>query len=77
MLTFALRTMFGHGQPGSTVELVELDCATARARRTSAATTRRNGEMTESNAPGAFEAFPEGSVMAQLAKPLCAGAGAD
>lgn len=65
--------MFGHGQPGSTVELVELDCATARARRTSAATTRRNGEMTGSNEPGAYETYPEGSLMVQLAVPLCEG----
>ena len=81
VLVFALKTAFAAGDTGddrdSTVEVFELDCAATRVRRLSAAVARRNGEMTESNAPGAYEAFPEGSVMAQLAKPLCAGAGAD
>ena len=71
VLTFALRTEHAAGDNGTTVEVIELDCAAARFRRTSAATTRRNGEMTASNAPGALETYPEGSVMAQIAGPLC------
>ena len=55
VVTFALRTEHAAGDNDSTVEVIELDCAAARFRRTSAATTRRNGEMTASNAPGAFE----------------------
>ena len=73
LLTFALRTDHAAGDNGSTVEVIELDCAAPRYRRTSAATTRRNGEMTGSNQPGAYETYPEGSVMAQIAGPLCAG----
>lgn len=73
VLTFALRTEHAAGGNAATIEVIELDCAAARYRRTSAATTRRNGEMTASNAPGAIETYPEGSVMAQLAKPLCEG----
>lgn len=73
VLTFALRTEFAAGDDGTTVEVIELDCAAARFRRTSAATTRRNGEMTGSNEPGAFETYPDGSVMAQIAVPLCEG----
>ena len=73
MLTFALRTEHAAGDDGATVEVIELDCAAARFRRISAATTRRNGEMTASNAPGAFESYPEGSVMAQIAVALCEG----
>ena len=57
------------------IEVIELDCAEARFRRVSAATTRRNGEMSGSNEPGAFETYPEGSVMAQIAGPLCEGVG--
>lgn len=71
VLTFALRTDHVAGDDGSTIEVIELDCAAARYRRTSAATTRRNGEMTASNAPGAVETVAEGSVMAQIAGPLC------
>jgi len=71
VVTFALRTAFAAGDTAATVEVIALDCAAARFRRTSAATTRRNGEMTGSNEPGAFETYPEGSVMAQIAVPLC------
>ena len=73
VLTFALRTEHAAGDDGATVEVIELDCAAARYRRISAATTRRNGEMTASNAPGAVEAYPDGSVMAQIAGALCEG----
>ena len=73
MLTFALRTEHAAGDDGTTVEVLELDCAAARFRRTSAATTRRNGEMSGSNEPGAVETYPEGSVMAQIAGALCEG----
>jgi hypothetical protein len=75
VLTFALKTDHAAGDAddggGSTIEVIELDCATPRYRRISAATTRRNGEMAGSNQPGAFETYPEGSVMAQIARPLC------
>ena len=71
VVTFALKTVFATGDNGTTVEVIELDCAAAHFRRTSAATTRRNGEMTGSNEPGAFESYPDGSVMAQIAGPLC------
>ena len=71
VLTFALKTAYAAGDNGTTVEVIELDCAAAHFRRISASTTRRNGEMSESNAPGAFETYPEGSVMAQIAVPLC------
>lgn len=75
MLTFALKTEFAEddstGDGGTAIEVIELDCAAARYRRTSASTTRRNGEMSGSNEPGAFESYPEGSVMAQIAGPLC------
>ena len=73
MLTFALRTEHAAGDNAATIEVIELDCAAARYRRTSAATTRRNGEMTASHAPGALETYPEGSVMAQIAGALCEG----
>jgi len=73
LLTFALKTDHAAGEDGSTVEVIELDCAAPRYRRTSAATTRGNGEMTGSNQPGAYETYPEGSVMAQIAGPLCEG----
>ena len=73
VVTFALRTEHAAGDNGTTVEVIELDCATARFRRTSASTTRRNGEMSESNEPGAFETYPDGSVMAEIAGPLCEG----
>jgi hypothetical protein len=73
VLTFALRTEHAAGDNDATIEVIELDCAAARFRRTSAATTRRNGEMTASNAPGALETYPEGSVMAQIAGALCEG----
>jgi hypothetical protein len=73
LLTFALKTAFAAGDNASTIEVIELDCAAARFRRTSAATTRRNGEMTGSNEPGAYETYPDGSVMAQIAGPLCEG----
>ena len=73
VLTFALRTEHAAGDDGATVEAIELDCVLERFRRTSAATTRRNGEMTASNAPGAVETYPEGSVMAQIAGALCEG----
>jgi hypothetical protein len=43
VLTFALRTEFAAGDNGSTIEVIELDCAAARFRRISASTTRRNG----------------------------------
>jgi len=71
VLTFALRTEFAAGDNGSTIDVIELDCAAGRSRSISASTTRRNGEMTESNEPGAFEIYPAGSVMAQIAVPLC------
>jgi hypothetical protein len=71
VVTFALKTVFATGDNGTTVEVIELDCAAAHFRRTSAATTRRNGEMTGSNEPGAFETYPDGSVMAQIAGALC------
>ena len=71
LLTFALKTAFAEGDNGSTIEVIELDCAEARFRRVSASTIRRNGEMSGSNEPGAFETYPEGSVMAQIAVPLC------
>jgi hypothetical protein len=73
VLTFALRTEHAAGDNDATIEVIELDCAAARYRRTSAATTRRNGEMAASNAPGALEAVAEGSVMSQIAGPLCEG----
>ena len=71
VVTFALRTAFAAGDTAATVEVIALDCAEGRFRRTSAAATRRNGEMSESNEPGAVEAYPDGSVMAQIAVPLC------
>jgi hypothetical protein len=75
LLTFALKTAFAEGDSasdgGTTIEVIELDCAEARFRRVSASTTKRNGEMSGSNEPGAFETYPEGSVMAQIAGPLC------
>ena len=74
VLTFALRTEHAAGDDGTTVEVIELDCAEGRYRRTSAATTRRNGEMSGSNEPGAVETYPEGSVMGQIAGQLCGGA---
>ena len=73
VVTFALRVDFAAGEDRTTVEVIELDCAAARFRRTSAAATRRNGEMTASNEPGAFETYPDGSLMAQIAGPLCEG----
>ena len=73
VVTFALRTEFAAGDDGTTIEVIELDCAAARFRRTSAAATRRNGEMSGSNEPGAVERYPEGSVMAQIAVALCEG----
>ena len=77
VLTFALKTAHATGDDGTTVEVIELDCAAARFRRTSAAAVRRNGEMTGSNEPGAYETYPEGSIMAQIAGPLCEAAAAD
>ena len=71
LLTFALRTEFAEGDSATTIEVIELDCAEARFRRVSASATKRNGEMSGSNEPGAFETYPEGSVMAQIAVPLC------
>lgn len=71
VLTFALRTVFVEGDTGSTVEVIELDCAAARFRRTSASAIKRNGEMSGSNEPGAYETYPAGSVMGQLAGRLC------
>jgi hypothetical protein len=41
--------------------VIELDCAAAHFRRISASASKRNGEMTESNEPGAFETYPEGA----------------
>ena len=76
VLTFALKTEFAAGDQRSAIEVIELDCAAARFRRTSAAATRRNGEMSESNEPGALETYPEESVMAQIAGALCEGVGA-
>ena len=73
VVTFALRVDFAAGEDRTTVEVIELDCAAARFRRTSAAATRRNGEMTASNEPGAFETYPDESLMAQIAGPLCEG----
>ena len=72
-MTFALRTAFAAGDTAATVEVIALDCAEGRFRRTSAAATKRNGEMSESNEPGAVETYPEGSVMAQIAGALCEG----
>lgn len=74
VLTFALRTAFASGDEASTVEVIELDCATARFRRTSASALKRNGEMSGSNEPGAFAAYPEDSVIGELGAALCAGA---
>ncbi len=75
VLTFALKTDYATGEQRSTIEVIEMDCATARVRRISASATKRNGEMTASNEPGAFEAYPDGSVMAQGAGGArCAGA---
>lgn len=71
VLTFALKTDYASGDNSSTVDVIELDCDTAQFRRISAATTKRNGEMTGSNEPEAFETYPDGSVMAQIAGPLC------
>ncbi|MBO9499965.1 MAG: hypothetical protein J7483_10965 [Novosphingobium sp.] len=71
VLTFALKTEFASGDNAATIDVIELDCAEARYRTVSASATKRNGEMTESNEPGAFEAYPERSVMAQIAAPLC------
>jgi len=77
VLTFALKTDHAAGDAendlGSTIEVIELDCAQARYRTVSASATKRNGEMSESNEPGVFAAYPEGSVMAQIAGPLCEG----
>lgn len=71
VVTFALKTVFAAGDNRSTVEVIELDCAAAQYRRTSAATVKRNGEMTGRNEVGTFEGYPEGSVMGQLAEVLC------
>ena len=71
VVTFALKTAFATGDNGSTIEVIELDCAAARFRRTSAAAIKRNGEMSGSNEPGAVETYPSGRVMAQIAGPLC------
>lgn len=76
VLTFALRTVFADGDQAQAVEVIELDCAAARYRRTSAAATMRNGEMSGSNQPGTYESYPEESVMAQIAGPLCGQVGA-
>ncbi len=73
VVTFALKTDFTAGDERTTIEVIELDCAAARFRRVSASATRRNGEMTASNAPGAYETYPERSVMAQIAAPMCEG----
>ena len=73
VLTFALKTDFAAGDNRSTIEVIELDCAAAHYRRISAAATKRNGEMSESNEPGAVQTYPEGSVMAQIAGALCEG----
>ena len=73
VLTFALKTEFAAGDNGSTVDVIELDCAAAQYRHISAAATKRNGEMSESNLAGTFESYPDGSVMAQIAVPLCGG----
>ena len=75
VLTFALKTEFAGGDEASAIEVIELDCAEARFRRVSASVSKRNGEMSGSNEPGAFETYPEGSVMAQIARPLCEGVG--
>ena len=71
VLTCALKTEFVAGDTGSTIEVFELDCAAARVRRISASASKRNGEMSGSNEPGAFETYADGSMMAQLAVPLC------
>ena len=73
VLTFALRTEHAAGDDGTTIEVLELDCAAARVRRISASATKRSGEMTASNEPGASETYPDGSVMAQIAGALCEG----
>ena len=75
LLTFALKTAFAEGDNGSTIEVIELDCAEARFRRVSASATKRNGEMSGSNEPGAFETYPEESVMGEIAGQLCEGVG--
>jgi hypothetical protein len=78
-LTFALRTEFAAGEERSNIEVIELDCAAERARRISATARRRNGEVTASNEPGEFAAYPPESLVGQLAVPLCervTGAGA-
>ena len=71
VLTLALKTVYATGDNASTIDVMELDCAAARFRRISAAASKRNGEMSESNEAEAFEAYPDGSVMAQIAAPLC------
>ena len=71
VLTFALKTEYASGDNSSTVDVIELDCDTAQFRRVSSSVAKRNGEMTESNEPEAFETYPDGSVMAQIAGPLC------
>ena len=71
VLTFALKTVFAGGDTGSTVEVIELDCPAARFRRTSASAIKRNGETSGSNEPGAYESYPQESVMGQLAGRLC------
>lgn len=76
MLTFALRTVHAEGDQTTTVEVIELDCAERLFRRTSAAATKRNGEMSGSNEPGAYESYPEDSVMGEIAGALCEGVGA-
>ncbi len=74
MLTFALKTEFAEGDNGSAIEVIELDCAEARFRRVSASVSKRNGEMSrEQRARGVPRLTPEGSVMAQIAVPLCGG----
>ena len=55
VLTFALKTEFAEGDDASAIEVIELDCAEARFRRVSASVSKRNGEMSGSNEPGAFE----------------------
>jgi hypothetical protein len=71
VLTFALKTVFVTGEDLQTVDVIELDCAAQKFRSVSAAGTKRTGEQVMSNEAGAFDSYPQGSIMAALAAPLC------
>ena len=71
VLTFALKTVFVTGEDLQTVDVIELDCAAQKFRSVSAAGTKRTGEQVTSNEAGVFDSYPQGSIMAALAAPLC------